>query len=219
MDTCVVNFSLCRQPSRNGFWNTVKFLLHHLTCELGRDRPQLVKECHRNPGTQLLALPLLPPSISWTCAQLMDIASSAAPQLTYRIAQNPQNPSSCLWISQSLWTPWMYKQRNERTNKSSRADSLNPSRSFHQWDSVIVQVKAGRKLRSRLRTEDKGPSPEEDLDEVQVNEEEMLKESEETSGVEAHVELWTIKLFLLTTQAVYAAVAAAAAADSLSCMS
>lgn len=183
MVTCVVrqiwaNFSLCRQPGRNGFWNTVKFLLHHLTCELGRDHPQLVKECHHNPRTQLLALPLLPPSVSWTCAQLMDIASSAAPQLTHRIAQNPQNPKTQVLVFKSHKVCELLECTNKQTNKSSRADSLNPSRSFHQWDSIIVHVKAGRTLRTRLRTEVKGPSPEEDLDEVEVNEEEMLKESE-----------------------------------------
>jgi len=76
---------------------------------------------------------------------------------------------------------------NVQTNKQTRA--LELTLSILPEVSVIVHVKTGTKLRSRLRTEDKGTSPEEDLDEEEVNEEEMLKESEETSGVEAHVEL------------------------------
>jgi len=112
----------------------------------------------------------------------MDIASSAAPQLTYRIAQNPQNPET-----QVVFESHKVCELLECTNKQTRA--LELTLSILPEVSVIVHVKAGRKLRSRLRTEDKGPSPEEDLDEEEVNEEEMLKESEETSGVEAHVEL------------------------------
>jgi hypothetical protein len=57
----------------------------------------------------------------------MDIASSAAPQLTHRIAQNPQNPKTQVLVFKSHKVCELLECTNKQTNKQTRALELTLS--------------------------------------------------------------------------------------------